>query len=384
MANRNEINQLKILAKRYARANRLPQHKGLNLIAAELEFSHWKALAIEVKRGWLPSAENLATVEAFVRQSHPSFDEKGRHIDRMMSRPVDEPIEKGSIGKHAFRVFEALGDIRMEGDGWRILVGEAQFSQPIVEIEVDHSETSPVNDSIFLAEALAIADEQAVKVRAGIASDWPRRSTKPDANGVVRHPLFGGQATDWFCLHCDGKITGSALAKNLWHCPGCGATPIDIFAERFWLEDSDEEPKPVEISDTNQRPAPKIEIVDSRPKLQLNGKNITLLLRTALLEDATNPGERLGAQLAEIYIDEGNDVCIVLDEDLWPVDKEPEEAQAVAAILGAELELNSTCMTFPFSWPGLGHVTTSTREYTQMMLDAYQEHGIICRENADD
>ena len=190
----------------------------------------------------------------------------------MMSRPVDEPIKEGTIGKHTFRVFEALGDIRVEGEGWRILVGEAQFSQPSVEIEVGHSESSPVNDSGFLTEALAIADEQATKVRSGIASDWPRRPTKPDADGFVRHPLFGGQATDWFCLHCDGKITGSALAKNLWHCPGCGATPIDIFAERFWLEDSDEEPKPVEISDTIQRPAPKIEIVDSRPKLQLNGK----------------------------------------------------------------------------------------------------------------
>lgn len=85
-----------------------------------------------------------------------------------------------------------------------------------------------------------------------------------------------------------------------------------------------------------------------------------------------------------IYFDEDNDVCIVLDEDIWPEDKEPKEAQAVAAILGVETELNATCMTFPFAWPGLGNVTTSTREYTQMMLDAYQEHGIICRENADD
>jgi len=332
MNNTHALHTLKTFAKRLARANRIPQHKALDLVAAELGFPHWKALATKAKRGWLPSADNLAAVESFVRQSHPSFDKKGKHIERMMSRPVDEPVQKGSIGKHTFCVFETLGDIRMEGDGWRILVGEAQLSQPIVEIEVDHSKTSPVYDSIFLTEALAIADEQAAKVRAGIASDWPRRSTKPDAGGVVRHPLFGDQATEWFCLHCDGKITGSAIAKNLWHCPGCGATPIDIFAERFWLEDGDEEPKPVEISDTTQRQEPKINIVDSRPKLRLNEESVTLLLRTALLEDATNPGERLGALLAEICFDEVNDTCIVLDEDLWPEDKEPRAAQAVSVV----------------------------------------------------
>jgi hypothetical protein len=88
--------------------------------------------------------------------------------------------------------------------------------------------------------------------------------------------------------------------------------------------------------------------------------------------------------LAEIYVDEDNDACIVLDEDLWPENKEPKEVQAVAAILGAELELNTTCMTFPFAWPGLGHVTSSTREYTRMMLDAYREHGVIRRGSDDD
>lgn len=169
----------------------------------------------KAKRRWHPSVENLAAVDSFVRKSHPTFNEKGMYIDRMMSRPVDEPIEKGSIGKHTFHVFETLGDIRMEGDGWRILLGEAQFSQPVVEIEIDHSEISPVNNNVFLTEAIAIADEQVTKVRVGIASDWPRRSTKPDADGVVRHPLFGDQAAEWFCLHCNGKITGSDIAKNL-------------------------------------------------------------------------------------------------------------------------------------------------------------------------
>ena len=127
MANRNAIHKLKTLAKRYARANRLPQHKALDLIAAGLEFPHWKSLATEAKRGWFPTDENVAAVESFVRQSHPTVDKKGLHIERMMSRLVDEPIKKGTIGQNKYHVFEALGDIRMEGDGWRILIGEAQF-----------------------------------------------------------------------------------------------------------------------------------------------------------------------------------------------------------------------------------------------------------------
>ncbi|UWQ26663.1 hypothetical protein K3553_02605 [Leisingera aquaemixtae] len=269
----------------------------------------------------------------------------------------------------------------MEGDGWCILLGEAQFSQPMVEIEAPHADTSPVRNGDFLDAALVIADEEAAKVRAGISSDWPRRSTKPDAEGAVRHPLYEKKSAEWYCLHCDGKITGAQLAENLWHCPGCGASPIDIFSEPAWLNGSDVEPKPVELAVGRQRPEPKIEVVDSRPTLTLEEDSIALLLRTALLEDAATPAERIGAQLAEIYVDDEGDACIVLDEDLWPESKEPEEAIAVAELLGAELELNVTCMTFPFAWPGLGHATTSTREYVRLLLDAHEEQGVIRRES---
>ncbi|MEX5600020.1 hypothetical protein [Pseudophaeobacter sp. C1-32P7] len=282
--------------------------------------------------------------------------------------------------QQAYRVFEAFGDIRMEGDGWRILVGEAQFSQPVVEIEKPYADSSPVRDGGFLKEALVIADEEAAKVRAGISSDWPRRSTKPDADGLVVHPLFGEKSAEWYCIHCDGKITGAQLAENLWHCLGCGATPIDISSAPVWLDGTDTEPKPVECPPSRQRPEPKIEVVHSRPSLTLGEDNISLLLRTALLEDAATPAERIGAQLAEIYVDDDGGACIVLDENLWPEAKDPEAAIAVAKLLGAELELNITCMTFPFAWPDLGHVTNSTRDYVQMLLDAYDEHGVIHRD----
>ena len=90
--------------------------------------------------------------------------------------------------------------------------------------------------------------------------------------------------------------------------------------------------------------------------------------------DATNAIERLGALLAEISVDEENDVWIVFDEDFWPEDKDPVQALAVAELLGIEVELAITCMTTPFAWPGLGTLTSSTRDYTKMMLNAYARH----------
>jgi hypothetical protein len=384
MTKKNEIDQLKLLAKRYARSSRQTHRDALDAIALKLGCSHWASLASKAKRGWIPSATEMTAVEELVRQCHPTLGEKGTFIEHRMSLPVDEPVKEGKIGGHTYRVYEALGDIRMEGDGWRILVGEADYSQPVVEIETTHSDTSPAKDREFLDKALVIADEEAAKVRAGIASDWPRRSTKPDAEGNVVHPLFGGRSADWYCLHCDGKITGAQIAENLWHCPDCGASPIDIHSSSNWLVDGDDEPRAVVPASDKKRPEPRNEVVDSRPTLRLNEESISLLLRIALLEDAATPSQRIGALLAEISIDDENDAWITLDEDLWPEFKEPEATIAVADTLGTELELVVTCMKHPFAWPGLGHVNSSTLDYVAQMLAAYKEHGVVIRENSSD
>lgn len=384
MTTKNEINTLKTLAKRYARANRIAQHEALNMFATAMDFPHWASLAAKAKQGWLPSLEQMEKAEALLDQSHSGKAEGESFIESSFSKPFDEPIRTGKIDDQTYQVFESLGDIRMEGDGWRILVGEAQYSQPIVQIEQPHSDDSPVRKSDFLDAALVIVDEEAAKVRAGISSDWPRRSTKPDADGVVLHPLFGEKASTWYCLHCDGRIRGAQLAENIWHCPTCGASPIDIFSAPASLDEVGVDTKLAERPRVQERPAPKIEVVDSRPKLTLDEDSISKLLRTALLEDAATPAERLGALIAEIYFDEDGDACIVLDEDLWPEAKVPDEAIAVAELLGAELELSVTCMTFPFAWPGLGHATTSAREYVRLLLEAYQEHGVIRRVSSSD
>lgn len=116
-----------------------------------------------------------------------------------------------------------------------------------------------------------------------------------------------------------------------------------------------------------------------KPKLELDQKKTELLLRAALLDDAVNMGERLGALLAEINVDEDGDAWITLDEDLWPGDKDPEQAMSVAAVLGIELELEATAMTSPFHWPGLAEHTSSTAEYVSILLDAYAGRNVDLR-----
>ncbi|NSY98860.1 hypothetical protein G6L60_24545 [Agrobacterium tumefaciens] len=121
---------------------------------------------------------------------------------------------------------------------------------------------------------------------------------------------------------------------------------------------------------------PDFQVVDDRPKLELSERNIVLLMRSALLDDARNVSERLGALLAEITVDEDNDVWISLEEDLWPDHKEPTQAIKVAAQLGIEIELETMWSKIPFHWPALGEQTSSTTEYVQMLLDAYAQYAV--------
>jgi hypothetical protein len=51
MTKKNEIDTLKKLAKRHARANRIAQHESLNAIASELGFAHWAQLGIRPVSG---------------------------------------------------------------------------------------------------------------------------------------------------------------------------------------------------------------------------------------------------------------------------------------------------------------------------------------------
>lgn len=52
----------------------------------------------------------------------------------------------------------------------------------------------------------------------------------------------------------------------------------------------------------NHNGKPDFRVVEDRPKLELTAERITLLIRSALLDDATNVSEKLGALHAEITV----------------------------------------------------------------------------------
>ena len=318
----------------------------------------------------------MAKTEIFVTSALPatSFRETDPEALKRRFAYLDQ-AEHGTIGDHPYRLQSLLRDVIIAGEGWSILIPENPSAIPIVETFHREDRPCPVLEPEFLQKAVKLAKDRSIQVQAETAIDWPRRSTKPDLNGTVRHPLSGEESHEWFCLHCDGKITGAQIARNLWHCPGCGASPLDIFADPFW-SDGGQAFFPVESDDGSKMSKPEFQIVDGRPKLNMNEENIALLIRCALLDDAANVSERLAALRAEINVTENNCLWISLDDDLWPEDKDPDAALSLAEKLGLEVELVSMWSTAPFAWPGLGELTSKTNEYVEMMLSAYAEHGV--------
>ncbi len=132
---------------------------------------------------------------------------------------------------------------------------------------------------------------------------------------------------------------------------------------------------PVQSRAERQEIEPIVSIIDPRPRLDLDSDQVTHLIRAAPFEDATNASERMGAGLAEIWVDDDLDVVVSFEDHYWPEDKEPTAAIEVAALLGIEIELEVTWSDPLFAWPGLGTVTQSTADYTRLMLDTYLSHG---------
>lgn len=373
MTKNDKLKALRLLVKRYARATGQPQHVALDLVANRLGFPHWNALTGSAKGEWTPSEAQVAEIKAFV-QSITSYESKA--FDHVFGGP--DAITRGEVRGHPYELKTMLGDVSMEGDGWRIVLPENPSAAPRVEIDINHAQNSPMNDRVLLAEAIGTAKDLMQSVKARRFSDWPRRTTKPDAAGKVRHPFLEMEESNlWYCLHCNAEVTGPQVAGNHWHCPGCGASPINIFPEAFWLGPNKEKPVPVQARAEGQEIEPIVAIVDSRPRLDLSKEQVTHLIRAALFEDATNAGERMGAGLAEIWVDDDLDVIVSFEDHYWPEEKEPTAAIEVAAVLGIEIELEVMWSDPLFAWPGLGTVTQSTAEYTRMTLDAYRSHGTV-------
>ena len=371
MTDNDKLKILKLLAKRYARATGQPQHQALDFIATRLGFPHWNALTGGAKGEWVPSQAQVAAIKAILERI-TSYE--GTAFDHIFGGP--EAITRGEVRGHPYELRTMLGDVHMEGDGWRVALPENPWAVPRVEIDIKHAQYSPMNDRELLAEAVGIAKDLMQSVKARRFADWPRRATKPDAEGKVRHPFLDvAESNLWYCLHCDAEITGPQISGNHWHCPSCGTSPINIFPEAFWLGSNDEKPVPVQARAEGQEIEPIVTIVDPRPKLDLNKDQVTHLIRAALFEDATNVSERMGASLAEVWVDDDLDVVVSLEDHYWPEEKHATAAIEVAAVLGIEIELETMWSDPLFAWPGLGTVTQSTAEYARMMLDAYRSHG---------
>lgn len=370
MADNDKLKTLKLLAKRYARATGQPQYVALDFVGARLGFPHWNALTGSAKGEWAPSVAQVATIKAIVERI---ISYEGKTFDHILGGP--DAITRGEVREHPYELRTMLGDVHMEGSGWRIAVPENPSAALRVEIDIRQAQNSPMNDRELLDEAVGIAKELMQSVKARRFADWPRRATKPDAEGKVRHPFLDmGESNLWYCLHCNTEITGPQIAGSHWHCPGCGASPINIFSDAFWLKPNEEKPMPVRIPAERHESEPVISIVDLRPRLDLNKDQVTHLIRAALFEDATNASERMGASLAEIWVDDELDVFVSFEDHYWPEDKEPTAAIEVAALLGIEIEQDVVWSDPLFAWPGLGTATQSTVEYTRLMLDAYRSH----------
>ena len=242
MTKDRKMKDLKAVAKKIARSKRVDHHVGLNLVAKELGHANWYALWAAYKAGWQVSPEDLNRAEHLLAKINPSAASNSEihdGVSLMFGNPGGESA--GHIGEHEYHIDVEMDDVFMRGRGWLVHVPEAPSRPPAVQVTDRRFKTNPIHDAAFVEKALKIANAKAEQVRARIASDWPRRATRPDANGLAVHPLSGEEGDTWHCLHCDGQAPSKAMAANLWHCPSCHAAPIDIFNGPWWRGD-DEQP----------------------------------------------------------------------------------------------------------------------------------------------
>lgn len=236
MTQKSNIDQLKRIAKQIARSKRIKLHQAQDLLAANIGYDHWYDIATSAKAGEQPTPVQMAMAQFFLEETNPAYF-AGDVPQPSFVGPADDKFfdEFGEIDGHAYAIEVFSDDVHMRGKCWQIIVGEAPMSQPSINVTDRRFKNNPIHDPDFVEKALKIANAKAEQVRARIALDWPKQSTKPDIDGNVVHPIFSGVGNEWYCLHCDAKSTGPEISANLWHCPHCGASPMDIHTSRWWL-----------------------------------------------------------------------------------------------------------------------------------------------------
>jgi hypothetical protein len=239
---------LKSLGKRLARAQRLPHMQALDTIARYLGKPYWRALAEAHKQGWAPFPDQLADLREFVhkaiaangigtRDAALAAFGDGLRFTRWVPADV-APMDADEIhGELDGQTFYLVGDdfsVALGSQGWEIGLDQSPAAKPELRRLGGRVKSVASLEPAFIERATQLLRIRAQRMHAEVAADWPRRSTKPDQQGQALHPLGKGLAATWYCLHCDGVHDGATMAKTLWHCQDCGATPIDIFPTPFW------------------------------------------------------------------------------------------------------------------------------------------------------
>lgn len=221
MTDRNELDTLRTFAKRLARKHQIPHHNALDIIAKQYGHSHWIALMKAWDRGWCPTPWELIDINEPI-----DCESAIRGVGLVKTT-------EGDIAGKPYTLEVGFDDVLIGGNGWAIYLDHARSKPAKIET---YTKPNPLDDKAFFSQVMKIAMEAADGVREAIARDWGSASMQPDKDGNAKHPLFGGVSAEWFCLHCDARSTGAQMAANMWHCPKCSATPIDIHTHAWWKE----------------------------------------------------------------------------------------------------------------------------------------------------
>ena len=217
MKHKSNLTELKRIAKQIARSKRLKLHEAQNLLAQELGYQQWYELSTSDKMGNHPSPVQMAMALHFLETTNPAFFAGDGPVPTFVGPENDDEFDDhGEIDGHPYVIGVSFDDVFMNGKCWQVHVGEAPLSKPNISVTDRRFKNNPIHDPEFVEKALTIANAKAEQVRARIAFDWPKQSTKPDQNGNVQHPLGNGFSDTWFCMHCDAKLSGGSIRNSVY------------------------------------------------------------------------------------------------------------------------------------------------------------------------
>lgn len=234
MTSNDALRILKKIAKSLARGQREKLATVHKRLAVELGHSHWPALIKASASGWLATDEQLRKLQDWVAPNSIEYAENLLAGAEIIGPFGMVGTRKGQIDGQNFVLYSVLGDSIISGRGWEICVREAASAPPRMKSWDRRLKRNPMTDPAFVKKATDIAAVLAIKTREAIAKDWPRRSSLPDAQGYAIHPIGRMKSKEWHCLHCDGEFSARQITANMFHCPECHASPLDIFDFPFW------------------------------------------------------------------------------------------------------------------------------------------------------